>query len=60
MAQQVGALAVLAEDPGSVPSIHMTARGHLELQSVPSSGPCEHCIPVVHIDTFRQNTHPYP
>lgn len=33
MAQQVGALAVLAEDACSVPSIHIAAPDHLDRQS---------------------------
>jgi len=32
MAQQLGALAALAEDIGSIPSTHMTTHNHLSLQ----------------------------
>ena len=56
MAQQVRALAALAEDPDLAPSIHMESHNHLipaPGDPAPSSGLCRHSH-TVHIRTRRE------
>lgn len=60
MTQQLGALAALAEDPGSVLVIPMTStifwNSSLRVP-VHSSDLHGLCMPTMHVDTCRQNIH---
>ena len=59
MAQQVRALAALAEDPDLAPSTHMEAHNHLipaPGDPAPSSGLCEHLHIAGHTNSCR-HTH---
>lgn len=51
MAQWLGALGALTEDPGSVPGAHMAAHGRVPGDPTPSSG----LVGMVHKYTHKQN-----
>ena len=57
MAQQLKALAALAEDPGLVPSTHIVANNHLQLQFQDISGLCRHLVHTWYTDRHKASTH---
>lgn len=64
MSQQLRAVAVLAEDPGPIPSTHVASHNHLYVtllsgELMNSSDLCKHYMFMVHRYTCRKNIYAY-